>query len=321
VIRTVAVTGDGVYVGGDFSEGIFRLNEDGSLDNTFDVGSGFNDSVSTIVPVGDGSGEIYVGGFFSQYKGSLVSGLVRLSDEGKIIQDYGATSGIPPREIQAVAMAGMDGTYPDGSVYSGGEVIPRLQRWSEDGTIDVNFNPLVTDGPVFSLALVAGGFGAVYAGGGFTGGLYRYDEFGNRGVVFSGFNDSVRKIVHTKDALGDIYAVGEFTTYQGAAANGLVRLKDDGSRETSFMTGTGFSNSDGLVAFGQFATSALAADASGVVYVNGDLYVGGDFTDYDGTAADGIVRLDNSGMLDADFDARISSETGTCIDGTFVEDV
>ena len=241
VIRTVAVTeaGSKVYVGGDFSEGIFRLNEDGSLDNTFDVGSGFNGSVSAIVPLADGSGEIYVGGSFSQYKGSLVSGLVRLSDEGKIIVDYGATSGIPPREIQAVAMAGMGPTYPDGSIYSGGEVIPRLQRWSEDGTIDVNFNPLVTDGPVFSLALVAGGSGAVYAGGGFTGGLYRYDEFGNRGGVFSGFNNSVRKIVHTKDASpsiyeGDIYAVGEFTTYQGAAANGLVRLKDDGSREPSF---------------------------------------------------------------------------------------
>jgi len=82
----------------------------------------------------------------------------------------------------------------------------------------------------------------------------------------------------------------------------------------SFMTGTGFSNSDGLVPFGQFAASALAADASG------DLYVGGDFTDYNGTAADGIVRLDNSGMLDPDFVAQISSETGTCTDGTFVED-
>ena len=62
-------------------------------------------------------------------------------------------------------------------------------------------------------------------------------------------------------------------------------------------------------------------DESGVIYVDGDLYVGGDFTDYNGTVADGIVRLDNSGMLDPDFDARISSETGTCIDGTFVEDV
>ena len=62
---------------------------------------------------------------------------------------------------------------------------------------------------------------------------------------------------------------------------------------------------------GEFASGALAADASG------DLYVGGDFTDYDGTTVDGLVRLNNDGSLDSTFDARISSEGGTCTDGIF----
>jgi hypothetical protein len=319
VIRTVAVTegGSKVYVGGDFSEGIFRLNEDGSLDNTFVVGSGFNGSVSTIVPVGEGSDDIYVGGFFTKYQDVDVGGLVRLDVNGARVVNFAGT-----QEIQAVAPAGMDGTYPDGSVYSGGEFYPRFYlRWA-NGRIDPFFilRPEPT-APVFTLAMVAGGFGDVYVGGGFEGGLYRYTEFGVGDInTYSGFNNSVRKIVHTNDPSGDIYAVGEFTTYQGSAANGLVRLNVDGSREISFTTGTGFSNSDGAVAFRQFATSVLAADASGVVDVDGDLYVGGDFTDYDGAAADGIVRLDNLGMLDPDFVAQISSETGTCVDGTFVED-
>jgi len=133
-------------------------------------------------------------------------------------------------------------------------------------------------------------------------------------AVGSGFNNSVRKIVHTEDVSGDIYAVGEFTSYQDTTANGLVRLNNDGSRETSFFTGTGFSNSDGPVAFGEFASSALAADASS------DIYVAGDFTDYDGTTADGIVRLNDDGSLDPVFEARISSETGTCTNGNFVKD-
>jgi hypothetical protein len=327
VIRTVAVVavaggGSQVYVGGDFSEGIFRLNADGLLDNAFDVGSGFNDSVSTIVPVADGSGEIYVGGFFTEYDGSPVGGLVRLNPDGSLDVNY-----VGSQEIQAVAMVGAPPAYP---LYSGGSFAPTLARWSSFGFRDLDYKPSVRSDPVFSVALVEGEPGAVYAGGDFSGGIYRFNIVGgapdNTFDVGTGFNDSVRKIVHTKDAPpsiyeGDIYAVGEFTTYQGSAANGLVRLKDDGSREPSFMTGTGFSNSDGLVPFGQFATSLLAADASGDLYVNGDLYVGGDFTDYNGTAADGIVRLDNSGMLDPDFDAKISSESGTCTDGTFVEDV
>ena len=318
VIRTVAVTEDGskVYVGGDFSQGILRLNgANGLPDGDFDVGSGFNDSVSTIVPVGDGSGDIYVGGFFSEYDGDFVGGLVRLNADGKLSVNFAGT-----RDIQAVAPAGMNpGIYPNGSVYSGGSFVPTLARWWSDGggSIDNNFNFPGID-PVFSVALVAGGDGDVYAGGGFSGGISRISNTGVTDeiafAVGSGFNGSVRKIVHTEDSSGDIYAVGGFTTYQGSAANGLVRLNDDGSPEMSFMTGTGFSNSDGLVPFGQFAASALAADALG------DLYVGGDFTDYNGTAADGIVRLDESGMLDPDFVAQISSETGTCTDGTFVED-
>ena len=310
VIRTIAVDegGSKVYVGGDFSGGIFRLNENGSLDAGFDVGSGFDGPVSTIVPAADGSGDIYVGGFFTTYKGVVVGGLVRLKDDGSLDANFTTSA------IQAVAMAGS--TYP-GSVYSGGYVFPRLARWSSTGIRDSSFSPSAGIGPVFSIALVADGLGAVYAGGGCSGGLYRLS---NRGVtddafaVGSGFNDSVRKIVHTADDSGDIYAVGEFTTYQDVTANGLVRLNNDGSPEANFFTGTGFSNSDGLVPFGEFASSALAANASS------DIYVAGDFTDYDGTTADGIVRLNSDGSLDPDFKARISSETGICTDGNFVKD-
>jgi hypothetical protein len=72
-VRTLAVATDGttdVYVGGDFSGGIFRLNEDGSPDPLFAVGSGFNSTVAKITPAADGSGDIYVSGYFSEYDGA-----------------------------------------------------------------------------------------------------------------------------------------------------------------------------------------------------------------------------------------------------------
>jgi hypothetical protein len=309
VIRTIAAAegvSGGVYVGGDFSEGIFRLDEAGSLDNLFDVGSGFNGPVSTIVPAADGSGDIYVGGFFSEYDGVIVGGLVRLNVDGSRDTGFIAIT----QAIQAVAMAGPPYL---GSVYSGGYVTPRLVRWSSTAVSDSSFKPSPAIGPVFSIAPALGGSSSVYVGGSFDGGLYRLSNLGATDGDFSSFNNSVRKIVHTADFTGDIYAIGEFTTYQGSAARGLARLNDDGSPEANFFTGTGFSNSDGLVPFGEFASSALATDASG------DIYVGGDFTDYDGTTADGLVRLKNNGLLDPDFKARISSETGVCTDGTFVK--
>ena len=307
VVRTVAMAefSNNVYVGGDFSEGIFRLNGDGSLDNSFDVGSGFDGPVSTIIPAADGSGDIYVGGFFTTYKGAVVGGLVRLTDDGSLAANFTTSA------IQAVAMAGS--TYP-GSVYSGGYIFPGLLRWTSTAIKDPNFNLVGNLAPVFSIELVAGGFGAVYAGGGFSGGISRINNDGSPDSSFAvgtGFNGSVGKIVHSAGLSGDIYAIGEFTTYQGSAAKGLVRLNTDGSREANFFPGTGFRNADGTIPFGEFASGALAADASG------DLYVGGDFTDYDGTTVDGLVRLNNDGSLDSTFDARISSEGGTCTDGIF----
>jgi hypothetical protein len=306
VIRTVAVAAlsNHVYVGGDFSEGIFRLNGDGSLDNTFAVGSGFDGPVSTIVAAADGTGDIYVGGFFSQYQGVDVGGLVRLAVDGSRVANYTTSA------IQAVAKAGPN--YP-GSVYSGGYIFPGLLRWTSTAIKDPNFNLVGNRAPTLSIELVAGGSGDVYAGGGFYPGISRISNAGVTDTAFavgSGFNGSVRKIMRAGDP-GDIYALGDFTTYQGSAAYGLARLNPDGSLEANFFPGTGFSSSNRTVPFAEFASGALAADASG------DLYVGGDFTDYDGTTVDGLVRLNNDGSLDSTFDARISSEGGTCTDGIF----
>jgi hypothetical protein len=68
---------------------------------------------------------------------------------------------------------------------------------------------------------------------------------------------------------------GDFTTYNGTAANLIIRLNPNGSVDNTFVYGTGFDSSVFSV----------------VVQSDGKILVGGDFTDYDGTAANKIIRL------------------------------
>ena len=126
-IRVVARdnTGD-IYIGGDFSDGILRLDADGALDDmdfNNQVVSGFDGRVSTIVPLVNG--QVYVGGFFSDYNGTGVSGFVRLNNNGSFDNGFGGT-GANVTNVESVAMSGINVTD---DVYSGGENFPRIERW------------------------------------------------------------------------------------------------------------------------------------------------------------------------------------------------
>jgi uncharacterized delta-60 repeat protein len=79
---------------------------------------------------------------------------------------------------------------------------------------------------------------------------------------------------------------GAFTSFNGVAANRLIRLNNDGSIDASFNT--------------QIAAS------SGIVYSlalqsNGSIIVAGSFTKYNGVTANRVVRLLPSGTVDTDF--------------------
>ncbi len=116
------------------------------------------------------------------------------------------------------------------------------------------------------------------------------------GGAAEGFNDTVTSIAPALDSSDDVYVGGSFTIYKNSAANGIARINNDGSLDTGFVTGTGF---DAPV-----YTVSPANDDSG------DVYVGGSFTSYDGTAIGYIARLKLDGTLDTVFD------TGTGFDST-----
>ena len=95
------------------------------------------------------------------------------------------------------------------------------------------------------------------------------------------FNNDVTVVAPAGDGSGDVYVGGDFTTYQGAAANRLVRLNADGNADAGFNTGHGFNDS----------VFSIAPAGGG----SAKLYVGGAFTSCRTTTTDRVARLNPDG--------------------------
>jgi uncharacterized delta-60 repeat protein len=89
-VKSIAIQPDGkILVGGLFTtyfgvsqRFITRLNTDGSLDSSFNIGSGFDNSVESIFVQSDG--KILVGGGFTTYKGLSQKYIARLNTDGSL---------------------------------------------------------------------------------------------------------------------------------------------------------------------------------------------------------------------------------------------
>ena len=85
---------------------------------------------------------------------------------------------------------------------------------------------------------------------------------------------------------GKIYIGGAFTSWNGTLINRIARLNTDGTLDTSFNPGAGFND----------LVQVIKLDSSG------KLYVGGNFTLYDGITNNRIIKLNTDGTKDATFD-------------------
>lgn len=98
-INCLAVQNDGkILVGGNFtsfngqnSNKLIRLNNDGSIDATFTIGSGFNDEVKSIAIQPDG--KILVAGNFNAYNGVSRNRILRLLPNGTLDASFDPGTG------------------------------------------------------------------------------------------------------------------------------------------------------------------------------------------------------------------------------------
>jgi uncharacterized delta-60 repeat protein len=167
-----------------------------------------------------------------------------------------------------------------------------ITRLNSDGTRDTSFT--VSTGFVYIvLAFAVQSDGKIVVGGYFTSYngtaqnyITRLNSDGTRDTSFTvgtGFDFLVDAFAIQPD--GKILVGGYFTGYNGTTQNYITRLNSDGTRDTSFVIGTGFND----IVY-KFAVQS-----------DGKILVGGYFTSYNGTAQNYITRLNSDGTRDTSF--------------------
>lgn len=263
---------------------VARLNADGTLDTTFNIGTGPDDTLNAMLVQPDG--KILLGGYFGTFNGVTKRMLVRLNADGSV--DSGFT---PPAfagsagdgwRVESLAMQGDGKVLVGGSFYfSGSPFKASLCRIGSSGAVDSTFNGITSGahvaGNTVSIRsvseievemdgriLIAGNFTAY--NGTSTGGFVRLTSTGALdGSINGGGNGAINTILVQPD--GRIMVGGVFTVFNGTAANRVARLSSvDGAVETTFTAAGGYGD-------GTFTTAtqlySLALQADGKVLLGG----------------------------------------------------
>lgn len=295
-ILALAIQPDGkVLAGGDFtwfngtqSGYLVRLNRNGTVDNTFAVGPGFNDEVFAITLQPDQ--KILVGGWFSTYNGVSRPRIIRLNPNGSI--DTTFNPGLGPssfmgggvRPVYAIKVLSNDKILLGGwwSEFSG---VARndIVRLNPDGTLDPGFDARIDTGTSNRTirAITLDGSGKILIGGTFEsfGGVNRENmaRLEADGALDPSFDAKlwpfrgVSSIVVQPN--GKILAGGDFRIIPtGAQDFGVVRFNPDGTLDTTFNP---------------------TPEPVGPLVLQPDskILVAGGFTQIQGVARSGVARL------------------------------
>lgn len=309
-INRISLQSDGkAIVGGNFNSSaqraFVRLNSDGTVDTSFNTGTGvtgsFSGGITTILIQSDS--KIILTGDIQYYNSSPVGGIVRINSNGTKDSSFYTSLVVGGFINSAIQLSDnkylVGGNFQSYQDYVGGIVYDsdRLLTLYSDGTVDKTFdwnnafdgivNHIIkqSDGKVLICGEFNNYFGypksklvrLTYAYG-----IFERDDALNTGT---GFNGKVFFAMQQSD--GKLIICGDFTTYNGNSCNRIVRINLDGSIDTSFNIGTGFTRTSGYCAI--YAVSQQS---------DGKLVVGGSFSHYNNVAKEHIVRLNTNGSID-----------------------
>ncbi|WP_310397721.1 hypothetical protein [Hymenobacter sp.] len=288
-VSALAVGANGeVYVGGRFTQfGGIAANNVARWNGTTwsSLGTGPASGMSgTVLVLGFASnGDLYAGGAFDQAGGAAANNVARWNGTAWSSLGTGPANGVS-RAVYALAFASGGDVYVGGAFgQAGGLAANRVVRWNGTDWNSLGNNPGAANGvsgPVD--ALVVANNGDVYAAGNFNvaGGTVANGVARWNGTAWSSLGqgpaNGVRGIVSALALAqnGDLYAGGAFGQAGGAAANNVARW--NGTAWSSLGTGPANGTDDEVLAL---ATTS-----------NGDLYVGGYFTQAGGVLSNHIAR-------------------------------
>jgi uncharacterized delta-60 repeat protein len=317
-INSIAVQSDGkILLGGDFTTFngitayyIFRLNSDGTRDTTFttNTGTGAGSAVLSIAVQSDD--KILVGGQFGYFNDIASNCIVRLNSDGTRDTTFATNIGTG---------AEFNGEVSEIVVQSNGQIIVGGFFEFFNGTAANNIVKLDANGVPIYYGTISGAANTINAvaiqsdnkiiiGGQFStfngvsvNGIARLNSDGTLDTAFkSNTGTGAASTFISAVALqsdGKIILGGQFTSFNGATVNRIVRLNSDGTQDTTFTTNAG--------------TAANSTVNSIAIQSDGKIVVGGQFTTFNTVTVNRIVRLNSNGTRDTTF----TDGTGTGANG------
>ena len=314
-VWAVAVQSDGkILIGGDFTNvdyvgrnGVARLLADGSLDSTFNPGTGASagfdsDNPSSVYPyvralAAYSNGCVLVGGVFTNFNGVAHTNLVRLLANGTV----DATFSPPPLAAASPARSFVDAiaVQPDGKILIGGNFSSvagapaiGITRLLSNGSVDPSFNITLYYTGVTINALQVAPNGQIYAGGPL---LWRFNADGSLDSSFSvseyAAGGTIYSMVLQPD--GKIVIGNDYSVY----TQNLKRFNPDGTPDSTFYSGYGNGNT----------VTALALQP------DGRLLVGGEFSSFNNYTRLSIARVNTDGSLDMLFNPTPYGYPNRCV--------
>ena len=267
------------------TNGIARFNADGSLDTSFNAGSGASAAIRAVALQSDG--KIIIGGAFTVFNNQAVNRIVRLNSDGSIDSSFSLTVAFNNQINDVLVLA-------DGKIMVGGAFTlssTRLVRLNSNGTLDSAISSFNNN--VFTIALAPDG--KIVIGGQFSlpkPTIARLNNDGTLDSVFSpttgGAGSPVYKAIVQPN--GKIIAAGAFRVFNGTETDAVVRLNDNGSIDSTFE----ITNLDPLSS--AFESDGLALQPDGKILVSF-------FDNSPGSIAD-VRRFNSDASPDATFNTN-----------------
>lgn len=291
VIQEIDLQPDGkILIGGNFTSyngnmrnNIVRLNADGSLDASFDSGTGavsggeVQSGIYSITHQKDG--KFFIAGSFGYYNGVPVNNFARINSDGSLDQTftlkfgaYDEISDVLIQEDGKIIIVGVFGV----DHYS-------IARLNANGGIDYSFKMGIAKGGVSTAVMqkdgkiIIGGWNTTYneTPCNHIARINTDGSYDNSFNIGTGFDEKVEAIILQED--GKIIVSGWFSSYNGVPVSRIVRLNTDGSLDNSF-------NSRGT----NGSVSAMALQKDGKVIIGGYFYT------CDGVYINNLSRLQNN---------------------------
>ena len=243
-VGAVAWQPDGkVLIGGQFSGvsgapcgAVARLNTNGTLDATFNLGTGLGGQNAQAFALGLlSTGKILVGGVFSTINGISRNCLALLNPDGSVDTTFDAGLASPLAGVSALAILPHDKIIIVGSFSSVNGYSRNPARLNADGSVDTTFDPGLWGGKEIESIAVRGD-GRVVIGGGFTQvngisrlGVAQLNSDGTLDLTFNPGTGAVDVLCVAVQSDGKTLVGGGFAQFNGTNISGIARLSGDNS--------------------------------------------------------------------------------------------